>query len=118
MIKTLIALQASLFIAVVIQMNPAAAEPKPNLESACYDAGSFPFMLAADSSESEKASPSPTPPKKEECQPPPVRFCSDVCVEFSACCAPRQPYVIPRRTGVKMKRSGGNLLHVDLVRNS
>src|SRR5262249_53189184 len=38
-------------------------------------------------------------------------------VEFSACCAPRQPYVIPRRTGVKMKRSGFNLLHVDLVRN-
>src|SRR5215831_17023311 len=81
MIKRLIVLQVSLLIAVVIQMNPAAAESKPDLESACYDAGSFPFMLAADSSESEKAapSPSPTPPKKEECQPPPVRPCSDVC---------------------------------------
>ena len=55
MIKTLIVLQVSLLIAVVIQMSPAAAEPKPDLESACYDAGSFPFMLAADSSESEKA---------------------------------------------------------------
>ena len=79
MIKRLVVLQVSLLIAVVIQMNPAAAEPKPDLESACYDAGSFLFMLAADSSESEKVSPSPTPPKKEECQPPPVRPCSDVC---------------------------------------
>ena len=89
MIKTLIVLQVSLLIAVVIQMNPAAAEPKPDLESACYDAGSFPFMLAADSSESEKVSPSPTPPKKEECQPPPVRPCSDVCGGvFGMLCAP------------------------------
>src|SRR5215813_6999877 len=89
MIKTLIALQVSLFIAVVIQMNPAAAEPKPDLESACYDAGSFPFMLAADSSESEKGSPSPTPPKKEECQPPLVRPRSDVCGGvFGMLCAP------------------------------
>src|SRR5215475_4289688 len=89
MIKTLIALQVSLLIAVVIQMNPAAAEPKPDLESACYDAGLFPFMLAADSTESEKASPSPTPPKKEECQPPLVRPCSDVCGGvFGMLCAP------------------------------
>ena len=91
MIKRLIVLQVSLLITVVIQMNPAAAELKPDLESACYDAGSFPFMLAADSSESEKASPSPspTPPKKEECQPPPVRPCSDVCGGvFGMLCAP------------------------------
>ena len=91
MIKRLVVLQVSLLIAVVIQMSPVAAEPKPDLESACYDAGSFPFMLAADSSESEKASPSPspTPPKKEECQPPYVRPCSDVCGGvFGMLCAP------------------------------
>jgi hypothetical protein len=92
MIKRLIVLQVSLLIAVVIQMNPAAAEPKPDLESACYDAGSFPFMLAADGSESEKAapSPSPTPPKKEECRAPALRPCSDVCGGvFGMLCAPR-----------------------------
>src|SRR5262245_2619991 len=85
-------LLVALLIAVVIQMNPVAAEPKPDLGSACYDAGSFPFMLAADSSESEKASPSPspTPPKKEECQPPHVRSCSDVCGGvFGMLCTPR-----------------------------
>jgi len=92
MIKRLIVLQVSLLITVVIQMNPAAAELKPDLESACYDAGSFPFMLAADSSESEKASPSPspTPPKKEECLAAALRPCSDVCGGvFGMLCAPR-----------------------------
>jgi len=91
MIKRLIVLQVALLIVVVIPMNPAAAEPKPDLESACYDAGSFPFMLAADSSESEKASPSPspTPPKKEECLAAALRPCGDVCGGvFGMLCAP------------------------------
>jgi len=89
--KRLIVLQVSLLIAGFIWMNQAAAEPKPDLESACYAAGSFLFMLAADSPESEKAapSPSPTPPKKEECQPPLVRPCSDVCGGvFGMLCVP------------------------------
>src|SRR5262245_4211391 len=81
MIKTLIVLQVSLLIAGFIWITTAAAEPKPDLESACYDAASFPFMLAADSSESDKASPSPLPtlPKKEECLTAPLRPCNNVC---------------------------------------
>ena len=92
MIKRLIVLQVSVLIAGFIGMTMAAAEPKPDLESACYDEGSFPFMLAADSSESEKASPSPspTPPKKEECQAAALRPCSDVCGGvYGMLCAPR-----------------------------
>src|SRR5215510_12662577 len=99
MIKTLIVLQVSLLIAGFIWITTAAAEPEPDLESACYHTGSFPFMLAADSSESEKASPSPsptpplplpTPPKKEECLTAPLRPCNNVCGGvYGMLCAPR-----------------------------
>src|SRR5262249_38584976 len=107
--KRLIVLQVSLLIAGFIWMTTAAAEPKPDLESACYDAGSFPFMLAADSSESEKVSPSPTPPKKEECQPPPVRPCSDVCGGvFGTLCAPPTVCNPSTHSSVKKNRGGGN----------
>jgi len=92
MIKTLIVLQVALLIAGFIWITTATAEPEPDLESACYHTGSFLFMLAADSSESERASPSPlpTPPRKEECLTAPLRPCNNVCGGvFGMLCAPR-----------------------------